>query len=111
VFTMALPGFTAEAAVYLSREQYRSVMGGPLATGIVPALPSCAACESICDKCFDCLDTGKPFSKCPPCRVCSHCGSCSTGGGGGGGLLCCEFLQNPNPGSNCNWCGPTPFPF
>jgi len=101
---MALPGFTAEAAVYVSNRHYMGSVGGPVMSGIVPALPSCAACNSICDKCFDCLDSGKPVSRCPACRVCNHCGGCSpTHSGTGPGLMPCDFLQNPMPGVNCQF--------
>lgn len=100
---MALPGFTAEAAVYVSSGHYMASVGGPVMSGIVPALPSCSACNTVCDQCFDCLDSGKPMSKCPACRVCNHCGSCSTHTGPGPGLFPCDFLQNPIPGVNCQF--------
>ena len=49
---MALPGFTAEAVVQFSRNQYWAAMSGPGDTGVVPALPSCKTCDWACDKCF-----------------------------------------------------------
>ena len=76
VHKMALPGFTADAAVYLSHHQYSASMAGSGASVIVPALPSCKTCDWACKKCLKCLDSGKHPSQCITCRVCEHCGHC-----------------------------------
>jgi hypothetical protein len=44
---MALPGFTAEAAVYVSNGHYMGSVGGPVMSGIVPALPSSPGLKSL----------------------------------------------------------------
>jgi len=114
-----MAGFTAEASLYGKGRHYHAAVTGQQTikgatewfrgAGVVPAMPTCGACDFACDRCSDCRATGG--RRCVTCSLCNSCsGHCGNGGGGDGPLLCCEFLQNPSPGVNCRQCGPTPEP-
>lgn len=101
--TTKMPGFTAEASLYRIGVHYSlASVREQITSGIVPALPSCAACDEACDKCWDCRESGS--KRCPTCGLCNYCSgrSCS----GGDPLPCCEVVLDPNAGFNCEWCGP-----
>lgn len=53
---MLVPGFTAERALHQSAiPPSTSWVGEPPGAAVIPAIPSCGQCETICDRCWDCI--------------------------------------------------------
>jgi hypothetical protein len=83
---MLVPGFTAERALHQSAiPPSTSWVGEPPGAAVIPAIPSCGQCETICDRCWDCIGAGGTFGSCRSCVTCNFCSPRSCGGGGGGG--------------------------
>jgi hypothetical protein len=50
---MHLPGFAAEASIYVAAGTYRAAkLGTSSSNRIVPAIPACQNCDFICDVCI-----------------------------------------------------------
>lgn len=84
---MALPGFTAERAEYVSRAAYRAAAGGGGGGLVVAQLRPIGFCMADCD-----MTATDPFSN-AVCKI--GCLDDGGGGGGGGGGPTCKPQCGP----------------